>query len=215
MIKGGFGRKLDLNQVTLYRDSWIERVKKRKDNVDEIASIRSVTGMGDSDTNLDFEDTLNYKINTDQTVLRNYLEKITIVHKAQFVIAETKWKSGKTSEINQGNADLIDFYEEVLVELSTFYPKGHFNKQHPRIHFNQLISERFTWNRLILEPQGIGIGGTLISLVAAGNVMADLRDAIVQITKSLSVTYDINKTIDINKWTDDWLKEAETIDNRM
>lgn len=214
MIKGGFGRKLDSNQVIIYRDSWIERVKKRKDNADEIASIKSVTGISHNSNDLDFDDSLNYKTNNDKTVLQNYLDKIVIVHKEQFMIAETKWKSDVTIGMNQGNANLIDFYEEVLVELSTFYPIGHFNKQHPKIYFNQLISERFIWNRLILEPEGIGFDGTIISLVTAGNVMADLREAIVQMVKSLLFAYDLNGTIDIGKWVIDWLEEANAMGNR-
>jgi hypothetical protein len=108
--------------------------------------------------------------------------------------------------MNQGNFDMIDFYEEVLIELSTFYPKGHFNNQTPKNYFSELISSRLLWHRLVLEPQGVGTGGTIVSTMTGGSVMDDLREMISDMVNSLLWTYDIKEQIDFIKWREEWLK---------
>ncbi|HTA62842.1 MAG TPA: hypothetical protein VK835_10315 [Bacteroidia bacterium] len=207
MIKGGFGRKLEANQIIKYRDEWLERVKNRKSKADEIASIRTVTGVTDP---LNFVESLghflDYKTYDDPKILKDYLDKILIIHQAQLTIAQTKWDSGTTSNMNQGNYDMIDFYEEVLIELSTFYPKGHFNNQPPKKYFSELISSTFLWHRLILEPHGVGTGGTIVSTFAGGNVMEALKKMIVDMVNSLVWPYEIDKQIDLNEWRKLWLK---------
>ena len=74
-----------------------------------------------------------------------------MIHQAQLTIAQTKWDTGITAVMNQGNYDMVDFYEEILIELSTFYPKGHFNNQTPKNYFSELISSRFIYIELILH----------------------------------------------------------------
>lgn len=208
MLKGGFGRKLEANQIVKYSIDWQERVKKRKTKVDEIASIQTVTGSTEIVivTEVNDEDYLNYKTHDDPNLLKNYLDKILIVHKAQLTIAQTKWDTGVTMTMNQGSYDMIDFYEEVLIELSTFYPKGHFNNLTPEKYFSELISSRFLWHRLALEPHGVGTGGTIVSTMTGGSVINDLRHMIVDMVNSLLFPYEIDGQIDLNKWRDKWLK---------
>lgn len=61
MKRGGFGRQLDFNQVILYRDSWIERVAKRKLTADGRASISTVIGISKNRSKVEMEDFLHYK----------------------------------------------------------------------------------------------------------------------------------------------------------
>ena len=117
---------------------------------------------------------------------------------------KAKWDSGITSEMNQGNYDMIDFYEEVLIELATFYPKNHFDGKSPKKYFNELISSRFLWHRLVLEPQGVGTGGTIISTITGGNVMEDLKRMIVDMVNALLLPYEIEEKIDLNRWREEW-----------
>lgn len=205
MIKGGFGRQLDSNQVILYRNSWLERVQSRKEKADELASITTVTGIEQKNQQIEsLEDFLDYKINYDRDTLQKYLNQIVNIHKAQWVISQAKYDSGVTSNMVQGSYDLIDFYEEILVEIATFYPKGHFNNLHPKIFFNNLIAEKFLWHRLILESGGIGTGGTAISVIAAENVAEDLSNLVVEFVNTLTWTYHGIAGIEIDKWTESW-----------
>ncbi len=208
MIKGGFGRKLESNQIIKYRNDWHERVKNRKAKADEIASIQAVTGSADNVivNEVNNEDYLNYKTHDDSNLLKDYLDKILIVHKSQLTIAQTKWDTGVTATMNQGNYDMVDFYEEVLIGLSTFYPKGHFHNLTPKKYFSDLISSRFLWHRLVLEPDGAGTGGTIVSTITGGNVMSDLKNMVADMVNSLSFPYGIDRQIDLNKWREEWLK---------
>jgi len=209
MIKGGFGRKLEAKQIIKYRSEWLKRVKGRKAKADEIASIQTVTGSTEtaiiSNILID-EDFLNYKTYDDPLILKEYLDKILIIHQAQLTIAQTKWDTGITTVMNQGNSDMVDFYEEVLIELSTFYPKGHFNNQIPKKYFNELISSKFLWHRLVLEPQGVGTGGSIVSTMTGGKVMNDLKEMILDIVNSLLWPYEIEEQIDLYKWREEWRK---------
>lgn len=205
MTKGGFGRQLDSIQVILYRDSWLQRVQKRKEKADELASINTVTGIEQKkERNESLEDFLDYKINYDRNTLQTYLNQIVSIHRAQWVISQTKYDSGITLNMIQGSYDLIDFYEEILVEVATFYPKGHFNNLHPKIFFNNLIAEKFLWHRLILEPGGIGTGGSMISVISAGNVAEDLNNLVVEFVHTLTWTYHGIAGIEIEKWIEAW-----------
>ncbi len=208
MIKGGFGRKLESNQIIKYRSEWLDRVKNRKAKADEIASIQTVTGSTETVfvTITEGEDYLDYKTYDDPNILKDYLDKILIIHQAQLTIAQTKWDTGITAVMNQGNYDMVDFYEEVLIELSTFYPKGHFNNQTPKNYFSELISSRFIWHRLVLEPQGVGTGGTIVSTLTGGNVITDLKEMIIDMVNSLLWPYEIEEQIDLNKWREEWRK---------
>ncbi|MGI4022728.1 MAG: HNH endonuclease signature motif containing protein [Janthinobacterium lividum] len=205
MIKGGFGRKLEAKQIVKYRDEWHERVKERKAKADEIASIQTVAGVAEIiiATEINEEDFLDYKTYYDSDLLKEYLNKIIIIHQAQLTIARTKWNSVVTTTMNQGSYDMIDFYEEVLIELSTFYPKGHFNNQTPEKYFSELISSRFLWNRPILEPKGAGTGGTIVSTMTGGSVMDDLKNMIIDMVNALLWPYDIDEQVDLTKWKED------------
>lgn len=207
MIKGGFGRKLDASQVIKYKSEWIERVRKRKEKADEIASIQSVTGSTENIVveYIENEDYLDYKVYDDPNILQEYLTKISIIHKAQLQIAQTKWDTGITGTMNQGNYDMVDFYQEVLLELSTFYPKGHFNKKAPKEYFSEIISSRFSLHRNILEPDGFGNNGTIVSTLTGGNVMEDLKHLILNMVSALNFSQINEDVFDFNKWKKEWL----------
>lgn len=207
MIRGGFGRKLEANQIIKYSGEWLYRVQGRKTKADDIASIQTVTGSTETVivTGIKEEDYLDYKTYDDPNLLKDYLDKILIVHKAQLTITQTKWEAGVTATMNQGSYDMVDFYEEVLIELSTFYPKGHFNSQIPNKFFSEIISSRFVWHRLVLEPYGKGTGGTIVSTMTGGNVMSDLKNMVVDMVNSLLFPYEIEGEIDMTKWRTEWL----------
>ncbi len=208
MINGGFGRKLNANQIIKYRKEWIERVKKRKKKADEIASIETVTGSTKTIIATDklVDNIVAYKTNDDPDLLKDYIRNILTIHQKQLVVAQEKWDTGITVKVNGGSYDMIDFYEEVLIELSSFYPKGHFGNQLPNEYFNEIISSKFEWYRLALEPDGAGTGGTIVSTMTGGHVMEDLKQMIIDMVNTLTSSYNIDKEIDFSQWRSDWLQ---------
>jgi hypothetical protein len=208
MIKGGFGRQLDAKQVLFFRSKWLERVKNRKDKADEIASLITVSNENDINKVQEFlendlEDYTNYQ---DSNKLKQYLERILIIHKAQLMIAQTSWDRGITSIMNQANYDMVAFYQEVLVELSSFYVNTPFENNDAMEYFGDIISSRFSWYRFVLEPRGMGTGGTMISTMVGGSVMSELKNMVLDMVLALEDDYMIIPKLDYQKWKETWLQ---------
>lgn len=210
MIKGGFGRKLDAYQVIIYRDQWHDRVQKRRDDADRIASLKAVTGLDNNSAGEDIN-SLNYKLNDDPTLLMRYLERILTIRDAQNTIAQTYWDTGITLEMINGSRLLIDFLEEVLLELSTFYPKGHFNNLHPKLYFNNLIAERYLWHRFMLEPHGVGTGGSIVPVQLSGEIVNELQSLVLSMVNSLAFQYTLEGNLNLDEWMNRWNGDGKSI----
>jgi hypothetical protein len=204
MINGGFGRKLNAAQVQKFREDWLIRVKKRKEDADKLASIETVTGSTKTVIHNDNEQYQysKYKLVTDNDILSIYLENILQIHDKLLESSQEKWDSGVTAIMVQGNIDIINFYEEVLVELCSFYPKGHFDNKTPNTYITEIVSSKYLWHRLVLETDGLGTGGTIISTMVGGNVMEDLKAMIAQMAGALS----FDNGIDFLTWKKKWMK---------
>ncbi len=201
MIKGGFGRKLEASQIRIYRNESVQRVKNRKIKADEIASINSVTNS--KNNNISLKDNLVYK-NRNPDLLMDYLEKLVKIQKEQTDLASTKISSGDTKLMIIGNSIMIDFSEEVLTELATFYPKGHFNNQNPKDYFNEIVSLKFIHHKLIYEPNGIGTGDYLVDVIIGSIIWYELKKMVSDIVNVLWPINDTKKSHNLNKWKQRW-----------
>lgn len=204
MIKGGNSRMLDANQVILYRDEWLIRVNQRKAKADELASIQSVTGSAENDIVFDEYSETEFEINKNPELLIDYLKNILPIHNAQLIIAHSRWDSGITVKMNEGNSNLIAFYEEVLSELATFFSQGQFQNKTPEQFFYELISYKFAWHWALNEPLGIGTGGRMASTITGGRVISELQDMIVEMTKNLVEIYRIEEDFKNIDWEGVW-----------
>lgn len=207
MIKGGIGRGLDAVQVKMYRDDWIERVQKRRDKADELASIEMVTGIELESEKIQkpIEDFLHYKTINNPNLLESYLKKLLSVHKVQLAIAQSKIDECVTVFMLEGSNDMIDFYHKALIELATFFPKYHFNDLHPKTFFNQMTSDRFNWHGLMINPTGEELIGTTALVSINLGVMLDLKNMIVEVVSAL--LYPNHDDNYINNWKEEWLRE--------
>jgi hypothetical protein len=219
MIKGGFGRKLEAQQIIKYSSAWIERVKNRRIEADKLFSIKQVNNENGSisdDKTIDFlkiEEEHDYigifKNKSDfenkTNELNEYLNRILIIHKAQMMIAQTNWDRGVTGIMNQANYDMVAFYQEILIELSTYYSDSKIYNENPEEFFSEIITSRFSWHRFVLEPNGSGTGGTMISVMVGGSVMEDLRQMILDMVNTLSYAYSLKTNFDFQKWKSEWL----------
>ena len=204
MVKGGFGRALETNQVILYRDEWLFRVNQRKMKADELASIHSVTGLTENNIIINVDSGIEFEINKNLDLLIDYLKNIQPIHNAQLLISRSKWDSGITVKMNEGNSNLIAFYEEVLSELATFFSPGQFQNKTPEQFFYELISYKFAWHWALNEPLGIGTGGRMASTITGGRVISELQDMIVEMTKTLVEVYRIEKELKNVDWEEVW-----------
>lgn len=204
MIQGGFGRKLDANQITLFRDNWLKRVSDRKAKADELASLKTITGHTESNIVV-LEDETELVINDDPQLLNEYLSKILFVHKNLRSISQAKWDTGVTPTMNEGNSDMIDFYRGVLIELASFFPAGHFENQSPHKYFSDLIASRFTWHWLMNEPEGHDTGGRMASVISSGIVMMELQKMVMEMVKALLQVYRHSLKLDFGGWNEKWM----------
>ena len=200
MISGGFGRKLESNQVIKFKNDWLDRVQKRKIKADEIASIQTIIRI----SNEKKQDKYDFKENSIERNLCYYLDAIQKIKKARMKLASKKWASGNTSNMTQGCYDLIDFYEKVLIEISTFYQNRYFEEINRNLYFNKLISNRFHWYRILSEPEGEGSRGTIINNIIANKVMIELDYKVIEMVNSLSQSLLFNIRFNTKEWEVKW-----------
>ena len=92
-------------------------------------------------------------------------------------------------------------YLDLLVKLAGLYPSRHFGQEGPRAFFTRQVTGRFQWQRMHQEPDGIGTGGTIVSVIAAGAVMAELETMLCDMVRSCS---NFGGSFDFEVWHKDW-----------
>jgi len=204
MIKGGFGRKLNADQVVIFKKEWLQRVVVRKQKADELASIQSVTGSTETIIYASQSETQSNQLEINDNILLDYLEKILLIKNEREELSASKIDSGITSEMNSGAYDMVSFYEEVLNELSKFYPPKHFHAESAQVFFSNEISSRFRFYGLILESDGIGTGGTIVSSMKIGKVIDDLKNIIKDIVVTLILDRGFEDQFNYLIWDKEW-----------
>lgn len=204
LLKGGFGRKLNAGQIILYKKEWLERVITRKTKADELASIKSVTGSTEHIEYVPPNKHVNSQKEINKRVLNDYLVQILKIKQRKLVEAQTEFDTGITSRMKNASLEVIDFYQEILKELSKFYPKDHFSNEGASNYFSELIASKVRWHRLILEPQGIGTGGTIVSILKFDSVIDELNRMIGDIAATLHLDYDFEDELDFVNWKNQW-----------
>jgi hypothetical protein len=111
-----------------------------------------------------------------------------------------------------GAADVIDIYEQILLTLCSYYPPGHFSNVSVQDYLSELIASRYRWHRARWEPLGAGTGGTIIRVLVAGDVMADLESMISEISSNLLMQCGPTESVDFKSWSKEW-KHAGDEDN--
>jgi hypothetical protein len=211
-IKGGFGRKLDKEQVLIYKLEWIRRIRERRENADNLASLKTTGNEKPKDyqeeDNSDYFESLdNYweqfenSKEHEKERLHNYLYKVAEIKATVYKYAQPNWDTGITATMNQASYDVVGFYEEILIELTSFYPCKHFEGE-PKDFFSELISIKYKWHRHIQDYFGLGRNGTIVSTIVASIVMAEVDKMIIEMVTELSDKYEF----DLSKWIKIWKK---------
>jgi hypothetical protein len=204
-IRGGFGRKLDAAQVRQYRDDWHQRVAKRRDTADYIASARAVgvtiTSFGAKPTAGTMVAEASASGLKGESDLLAYIRALPAVRTEAYRRAHELWDTGVTAKMMQASHDVIDVLERALVHLASWYPRKHFGDGDPAEYMNAMTASRFQWHRASLEPRGSGTGGTIVGPRAAAAVMDDLEDMITDMVHSLTMLED---SFDYRAWEVLW-----------
>lgn len=211
-IKGGFGRKLDAPQIIKFRTEWLNRVKSRRQKIDDLFSIETIGTqdeyniVNNPSNNFEVDEDIRtheeiYDVSTHETTkLKSYIFKITEIKNVILKYAQEEWNKGATNIVCQATYGVIDFYEEILNELATFYPFNHFGKD-PKKYFNELIATRYQWHRLKAETFGAGKSGTMLRIFTASAVMGDVNTMIKDIVFYLTK---FKFDLDYKRWEAEW-----------
>lgn len=212
MVRGGFGRKLDADQVKLYKIDWERRVKKRRESTDALM-VQARAGQRDDLPEQTKRDEIPRRTRIpDQRRLLNYIRSLPGVKRDAYNRARPLWNQDNMASQRGGAADVNDIYVQILLTLCSYYPPGHFSNVSVQDYLSELIASRYRWHRARWEPLGAGTGGTIIRVLVAGDVMADLESMISEVASNLLRQCGPTESVDFESWSKEW-KHAGDEDN--
>jgi hypothetical protein len=177
MLRGGFTKKLTEPVVRKYRDEWVKRVAERRAIADNRAT-EQVKGISIGQPDKDWK-------SPSKKVLLAYIRSIPmIMSQATTDMADAM----TTADMRDSCYGDIDVSEQILVQLSRWYPPLHFGGLPGEQYFSEFVSTRFQFNSALCEPEGYGTGGTMAGVDTAAGVAYDMKKAIVEIVQSLQQT---------------------------
>ena len=201
-LRGGFGRQLLAAEVRKYRDDWIERVKKRREEADKIA----VAAMGGVELSANREALAQQDwVAPPLAQLIAYIEHLPALRRAAYENVQHGWDTGVTSEMRRATSEVVDILERVLIYLANWYPPNHFGDRGSAAYFSEFIASRYHWHRSLHDREGPGSGGTIVSVLEGGGTMLDAAEEVADMVEALS-PYEV----DIVTWRKKWREAAKS-----
>jgi hypothetical protein len=199
-VKGGFGRKLHGDLVVKYRNKWLLRVSKRRDEADSLA-VSKVSGVKSP---IHKTEKILYSDERSNMILE-YVNSLPSLRKQLRQKVKLDWDSGVTFRVVAASNDYVDALQGILATLAGFYPSGNFGVDDPHKFFSELISSRYAWHRSHVEPDGPGTGGTIVRVITVRHVVSDVEKMVEDMVQSL-VGYD--DRFNWREWLKCWNDEA-------
>jgi hypothetical protein len=205
MVRGGFGRSLTKEQVLVFRENWYGRVKKRRDDCDQIAVSRQLGDMPKDYGNvlvLDIAMKRSDDFSVDllsQNNIREYIENIPFMIDRAHAYAQPKFDTGITSEMMQGGYDIIDSLVNIIRVLCSFFPSVKNETESIERFIDGYVRSKFIWHHFAQEPHGPGTGGTIVGQLVAGSVISELKSMIVDIVGGICMWDDEFEFVDWRK----------------
>ena len=175
--RGGFDRRLSPELALEYRADWTRRVHLRRDAADQLAA--AVMAKQASSSSL----SEGSFVSPDETG-DPYLRSLPSTLAEAYAIAQPRWDTGVTFEMTMATSDVIDVVVQILANLCSRYPSGHFDGKDPKQYFSEFVSERYRWHRLLIEPGGVGTGGTIVGPLTSLAVLRNLEQAVEDVVSS-------------------------------
>ena len=185
-LKGGFGRKLSPALVTKHKTDWMRRVQKRRDDADTIAvKTMSASAITVRSVDDDQADENEWRSIPADPVLLAYVSGLPSILEAAYRRDQPRIDTGITREMVDGTYSITDVIVQILVHLSSWFPKNHFGGMSAQRYFSRYLSERVTWHVALNERGGPGTGGTILGVLVAGGVLHDMKIAVEDLVSSL------------------------------
>ncbi|WP_143813117.1 HNH endonuclease signature motif containing protein [Pantoea vagans] len=200
-VRGGFGKQLTEPVVRQYRDDWLARVKARRDAADELA-VSMMSGNNHTYRAPKYYEHFSSRTPSSRDGLYDYLDSLPLVKQALVTTSQEGWGTGSTASMIEANEAYIAGLQGILIGLLDYYENECFESQSPHEFLGDVISARYRWHRLRLEPAGPNTGGTIVRPVLGCAVASDLENMVVDMVVAL-IGYD--DTYNYYAWIDEWL----------
>jgi len=201
-IRGGFARQLTPDSVRLFRDAWVARVAKRRQDADRLFIERSAGGTRYGSLQSPLDDITIIP----RSSLSDYIENMPDVLSTAYRKVRREW-SGNTLDMMRAAYNVTEVVRQMWLQLANSFPYRHFSHLTPAEYLTQFMEMRYTWSRALAESHGPGTGGTIASILVARGVLEDmeasvveLRDAVVGLGESVA---------DRQGWTRRWRTAKE------
>lgn len=202
LLRGGFDRRLNPGLVLRYRDDWLRRIARRREQADEIAALH-MAGIVEK-APIRPEEPLSLMEPSDEPLLA-YVNRLPDVLAQGYSLAQPRWDSGVTSEMMEGTYGVIDILVQVLVHLASWFPANHFDGKPAAEYFGRIVADKFVWHRALAEPDGVATGGTIVGPVSAMSVLHDLKRTVDEMVAALVYERD---DFDFPQWHRQWERMA-------
>ena len=199
-VSGGFGKQLTEPVVRQYRDDWLLRVQARRDDADALA-VSMMSGDNDTYRTAKYYTQQSLRVPSDHDGLYDYIDSLPLVKQILVTNSTADWDSGTTASMVAANEAYIAGLQGILIGLLDYYQNECFDTQSPHEFLSDVISARYLWHRLRLEPYGPKTGGTIVRPVLGQAVASDLENMVIDLVVAL-IGYD--DTYDYNAWLDEW-----------
>ena len=192
---GGFGRHLSSDLMHKYKDDWTTRVAVRRDKADVIAAYAMTRQSTSRPQTVDLE------TSAFDNARDSYIASLPASLASAYAIAQPRWDTGVTSEMIEATIGVIDVVIQLLVHLGERFPTNHFEGKSAAQYFSEYTSARYRWHRLLIEPEGVGTGGTIVGPLTALAVLKSLEQSVEDMVSAQASPED---GIDHPRWLAAW-----------
>lgn len=175
-IRGGFARQLTPTLVRRYRDSWVERVTKRKQDADRLFTERS-TG--------EIRCVSSKSQPRGVTVIPrplppDYISNMPDVLGMAYRKVRREWR-GNTLDMVRAAYNITEVVRQMWLQLTNAFPERHFSRAPAAEYLREFLETRYTWHRALAEPLGPGTGGTIAGILVARGALEDIEASVVEL----------------------------------
>lgn len=194
MVSGGFGRKLNAEQIRKYRDDWIRRVQLRRDRSDELAAIASSGSTTTADQAVD--DTPHAP---NVLRMRLFVGHLPDAVAAAYKAASPQW-AGSNLQMIDGTQLVIDTLMRLWIPLAEWFPPNHFGRPAEE-YLEAYVDERWKWHYALSFAGGDPQASSSFALSATQGTMVDLESLIHQTVSAIAPYLE---DFDLDAWESSW-----------
>ena len=212
-VRGGFGRHLSAQEVAQYRDDWIVRVTKRRDDADAMAALAMArvgpsAASGPRSPNADWVPPIGDQAFPNWDGMCELIEGLPELRRQAYVLMHAR-KPRSTLETVDAYRTLVDVLRATMVRLLSYYPQNHFAEAGPAFYVSSVVAERTHWHYLRNSTHGVGESGTLVQMNTSIGVVRDLERMIAETVSALIGT-EVREPDELEKaWQESWYESVQ------